>query len=56
LRPLSILDVLQHFAAAAPAPESFSHAAVTETPIFGASLGPFFAPRLDAVPIVTLHA
>jgi hypothetical protein len=54
LRPLSILDVLQHFAP--PAPASFSHAAVAETPIFGASLGPFFAPRLDAVPIVTLHA
>jgi hypothetical protein len=50
----SSLDVLQHFVAAAPA--SFSHAGLAETPIFGASLGPFFAPRLDAVPVVTLHA
>jgi hypothetical protein len=55
LRPLSILDVLQHFAP--PPPQaSFSHAGLAQTPIFGASLGQFFGPRLGAIPIVTLHA
>jgi hypothetical protein len=53
--PFSILDVLQHFAAA-PAPASFSRARLTETPMLGASLDQFFAPHIDAVPIVTLQA
>jgi hypothetical protein len=53
--PFSVLDELQHFAAA-PAPASFSHASLTETPMFGASLDQFFAPHIDAVPIVTLQA
>jgi hypothetical protein len=56
LHALSILDVLQHFAPAAPAPASFNHASSTEPPMFGASLDQFFAPHIDAVPVVTLHA
>jgi hypothetical protein len=53
--PLANLDVLQHFAPP-PAPASFSHPASAETPVFGAIMGPLFAPHIDAVPIVTLHA
>jgi hypothetical protein len=48
-------DVLQHFAQP-PAPASLSHPASAETPVFGAIMGPLFAPHIDAVPIVTLHA
>jgi hypothetical protein len=50
----SSLDVLQHFLAAAPA--SFSHAGLKEAPMFGASLEQYFAPHIDAVPVVTLQA
>jgi hypothetical protein len=53
--PLANLDVLQHFAQP-PAPASLSHPASAETPVFGAIMGPLFAPHIDAVPIVTLHA